>query len=71
MDTDESLLDLVFHRLADDRVADEVATLVLAAYPGLYALRAALTGGSVDLPKPPDRVGEASLALSRHGAASG
>jgi predicted ATPase len=57
MDTDESLLDLVFNRLADDRVADEVATLVLAAYTGLDALRAALAGGSVDLPKPADLAG--------------
>ncbi len=32
MDADQSLLDLVFDRLADDKVPDEVATLVLAAY---------------------------------------
>jgi predicted ATPase len=55
MDADESLLDLVFNRLADDQVADEVATLVLAAHTGLDELRAALAGRSPDLPEPTGR----------------
>jgi predicted ATPase len=50
MDADDSLLDLVFDRLAHDRVPGEVADLVLAAYTGADALQAALAGESPDLP---------------------
>src|SRR5262249_34087076 len=51
---DEPLLDLVFNRLAGDKVPDGTATLVLAADAGGAHRRAALAGGSPDLPAPGD-----------------
>ena len=47
MDADQSLLDLAFDWLADDKVPDEVAALVLAAHIGIDELCARL-----DLPTP-------------------
>ncbi|MER7457499.1 AAA family ATPase [Micromonospora sp. NPDC126480] len=51
MGWDQSLLDQVFDRLADDNVPDEVIDLVLAAYVGDAALSGVLAGEPVDLPE--------------------
>ncbi|MEV0156007.1 AAA family ATPase [Micromonospora sp. NPDC050686] len=48
---DQSLLDQVFERLAEDNVADEVVDLVLGAYVGNAALDAVLSGEPADLPE--------------------
>ncbi|WP_446218655.1 AAA family ATPase [Micromonospora sp. IBHARD004] len=48
---DQSLLDQVFDRLAEDNIADEVVDLVLGAYVGDAALDAVLGGEPVDLPE--------------------
>jgi ABC-type branched-subunit amino acid transport system ATPase component len=59
MPNDESLLDLVFTRLAQGAVPDETASLVLAAYAGDEHLRDALAGGSPGLPEPGSAAGPA------------
>ncbi|MEU5786787.1 AAA family ATPase [Micromonospora purpureochromogenes] len=51
MAPDQSLLDQVFDRLAEDNVADDVVDLVLAAYAGDDQLAAVLGGEPVDLPE--------------------
>ncbi|MET8349011.1 AAA family ATPase [Micromonospora sp. NPDC005206] len=51
MAPDQSLLDQVFGRLAEDNVADDVVDLVLAAYVGDDQLAAVLAGEPVDLPE--------------------
>ncbi|PWR12671.1 hypothetical protein DKT69_23230 [Micromonospora sicca] len=48
---DQSLLDQVFDRLAEDNIADDVVDLVLGAYVGDAALDAVLSGEPVDLPE--------------------
>jgi low temperature requirement protein LtrA len=50
MGWDQSLLDRVFHRLAEGAVPDDVVDLVLAAYVGADQLAAVLSGQPVDLP---------------------
>jgi hypothetical protein len=54
MDEDRGLFDLLFTRLADDDLPDEVTDLVLAAYAGDEQLRSALAGEDPDLPTPAD-----------------
>ncbi|WP_158610018.1 AAA family ATPase [Micromonospora musae] len=51
MAEDQSLLDQVFDRLAEDNVPNEVMDLVLGAYAGDAALDAVLSGEPVDLPE--------------------
>jgi len=51
----ESLLDLVFDKLASDDVPAETAGLVLAAYAGDEQLAAALAGTEPELPTPSTR----------------
>jgi DNA repair exonuclease SbcCD ATPase subunit len=58
MDPDQSLLELVFNRLAEDGVPDKVATLVLAAYTGEHELQATLAGESAELPVPDAHPGQ-------------
>jgi predicted ATPase len=50
MDRDQSLLDLVFDRLAKDDLPDEVVDLILAAYAGDDQLDSVLAGRPVELP---------------------
>lgn len=61
--TDESLLDLVFNRLAADQVPDQTAVLVLAAYAGEDQLRAALAGEDPDLPAPASKAATGTAPL--------
>jgi DNA repair exonuclease SbcCD ATPase subunit len=55
MPDQESLLDLVFDKLASDDVPAETAGLVLAAYAGEEQLAVALAGAEPDLPAPSER----------------